>query len=64
MLAAGPAHAATREGAAACEERRSGRGNAHAGVTRTCRVRRAVKGRQQSRLGSGVDRGQREKRRG
>jgi len=31
MRAAGPAHAATREGAAAREEWRSGQGNAHAG---------------------------------
>ena len=56
--AAGPAHAAKREGAAAREERRSGQGNAHAGVTHACRVRRAVKGRRQRRQGSGVNRAQ------
>jgi hypothetical protein len=61
--AVGPAHAATREGAAAREEQRSGQGNAHAGVTHAYRVRRAVKGRRQRRLDSGVDRAQREKRR-
>jgi hypothetical protein len=62
--AAGPAHAATREGAAACEQRCSEQGYAH---TRRCHARmqraRAVKGRRQRRLGSGVDRAQRGKRR-
>ena len=58
--AAGPVHA-SREGAAAREQRSTGQGYAHAGVTRACRVRRAAKGRRKRRLGSGVNRTQREK---
>jgi hypothetical protein len=46
----------TLESAAAREERRSEQGKSHASVTRACSVRRAVKGRWQRRLGSGVDR--------
>jgi|APGre2960657444_1045066.scaffolds.fasta_scaffold16926_3 hypothetical protein len=58
--AAGPVHA-SREGAAAREQRSTGLGYAHAGVTRACRVWRAAKGRRKRRLGSGVNRAQREK---